>query len=78
MPRRILQGTVVSAAGDKTVVVRVERRLMHPMYKKFIRRSKKYAAHDEGNRCKPGDVVRIRESRPYSKRKSWEVIFDAA
>ncbi|MFQ5958398.1 MAG: 30S ribosomal protein S17 [Alphaproteobacteria bacterium] len=77
MPRRILQGTVVSAAGDKTVVVRVERRLMHPMYKKFIRRSKKYAAHDEDNRCKTGDVVRIRESRPYSKRKSWEVIFDA-
>ncbi len=78
MPRRVLQGTVVSSAGDKTVVVRVERRLKHPVYKKFIRRSKKYAAHDPENRCKPGDVVRIRESRPYSKTKTWEVVFDAA
>ncbi len=78
MPKRVLQGTVVSSAGDKTVVVRVERRLKHPVYKKFIRRSKKYAAHDPENRCKPGDVVRIRESRPYSKTKTWEVVFDAA
>ena len=78
MPRRVLQGTVVSSAGDKTVVVRVERRLKHPVYKKFIRRSKKYPAHDPENRCKPGDVVRIRESRPYSKTKTWEVVFDAA
>ncbi len=78
MPRRVLQGTVVSRAGDKTVVVRVQRRLKHPVYKKFIRRSKKYAAHDPENRCKPGDVVRIRESRPYSKTKTWEVVFDAA
>ena len=78
MPRRVLQGTVVSSAGDKTVVVRVERRLKHPVYKKFIRRSKKYAAHDPENRCKPGDVVRIRESRPHSKTKTWEVVFDAA
>ncbi len=78
MPRRVMQGVVVSAAGDKTVIVRVERRVMHPLYKKVIRRSKKYAAHDEQNRCKPGDVVRIRESRPYSKRKRWEVVFDAA
>ncbi len=78
MPRRVLQGTVVSSAGDKTVVVRVQRRLKHPVYKKFIRRSKKYAAHDPENRCKPGDVVRIRESRPYSKTKTWEVVFDAA
>ncbi len=78
MPKRVLQGTVVSSAGDKTVVVRVERRLKHPVYKKFIRRSKKYPAHDPENRCKPGDVVRIRESRPYSKTKTWEVVFDAA
>ncbi len=78
MPKRVMQGVVVSAAGDKTVIVRVERRVMHPLYKKVIRRSKKYAAHDENNRCKEGDVVRIRESRPYSKRKRWEVIFDAA
>ena len=56
MPKRILQGVVVSDKQDKTIVVRVERRLMHPIYKKFIRRSKKYAAHDEGNTCKIGDV----------------------
>ncbi len=73
-----MQGTVVSSAGDKTVIVRVERRLKHPVYKKFIRRSKKYAAHDPENRCKPGDVVQIRESRPYSKTKTWEVVFYAA
>jgi small subunit ribosomal protein S17 len=78
MPRRIMQGTVVSVAGDKTVIVRVERRVMHPLYKKFIRRTKKYAAHDEDNRCKVGDAVQIRESRPYSKRKTWEVVVDAA
>ena len=78
MPRRTLQGIVVSTAGDKTVVVRVERRIMHPVYKKFIRRSKKYAVHDEKNRCKLGEMVRIRESRPYSKTKKWEVILDVA
>ncbi len=78
MPKRILQGTVVSNAGDKTVVVRVERRIMHPVYKKYILRSKKYAVHDEENRCGVGDVVRIRESRPYSKTKTWEVILDSA
>ncbi len=77
MPRRIMNGKVVSTAGDKTVVVRVERRLMHPVYKKYIRRSKKYAAHDAGNRCTVGEAVRIRESRPLSKTKRWEVIFDA-
>ena len=70
MPRRVLQGVVVSDKGDKTVVVRVERRVMHPLYKKFIRRSKKYAAHDADNRCKVGDTVRIRECRPISKRKT--------
>ena len=74
MPRRIFQGTVVSDKGDKTVVVRVERRVMHPLYKKFIRRSKKYHAHDEQNQYKIGDVVRIRECRPLSKLKTWEVI----
>ena len=78
MPRRVLQGRVVSVSGAKTVVVAVERRIMHPVYKKFIRRSKRFAAHDENNRCKVGDVVRIRESRPFSKTKHWEVLFDAA
>jgi small subunit ribosomal protein S17 len=74
MPRRILQGVVVSDKADKTVIVRVERRVMHPLYKKFIRRSKKYAAHDENNAYKTGDMVAIRECRPLSKRKRWEVI----
>ena len=74
MPRRILQGIVVSDACDKTVVVRVERRVMHPIYKKYVSRSKKYAAHDEDNRYRTGDAVRIEESRPISKRKSWIVI----
>ncbi len=74
MPKRILQGVVVSDKQDKTIVVRVERRLMHPIYKKFIRRSKKYAAHDEANTCKIGDVVRIRECRPISKNKTWELV----
>ncbi len=78
MPKRVLRGTVVSAGGDKTIIVRVERRVMHPLYKKFIRRSKKYAAHDADNRCRLGEAVRIRESRPLSKTKRWEVIFDAA
>ena len=78
MPRRILQGTVVSDKTDKTVVVLVERRVMHPIYKKFIKRSKKYMAHDETNACKIGDRVKIRECRPISKRKCWEVLADAA
>jgi small subunit ribosomal protein S17 len=76
MPRRILQGTVVSDKNDKTVVVSVERRVMHPIYKKFIRRSKKYHAHDAENRFKVGDVVRIRECRPISKNKTWEVLVE--
>ena len=74
MPRRILQGTVVSDKTDKTVIVSVERRFMHPVYKKFIRRSKKYAAHDEADACKVGDKVYIRECRPISKSKRWEVV----
>ena len=78
MPKRVLQGTVVSMAGKQTIIVRVERRVMHPLYKKFIRRSKKYAAHDEDNRCKVGDVVRIRETRPRSKTKRFEVVSEAA
>jgi small subunit ribosomal protein S17 len=71
MSKRILQGVVVSDAGDKTVVVRVERRVMHPIYKKIVTHSKKYAAHDEANRWHVGDMVRIEESRPISKRKHW-------
>lgn len=78
MPRRILQGVVVSDKTDKTITVVVERRFMHPVYKKFIRRTKKYAAHDEANQFKVGDVVRIRECRPISKTKSWEVVADTA
>jgi len=74
MPKRVLQGVVVSDACDKTVIVRVERRVMHPIYKKFVSRSKKYAAHDEENRYTAGDPVKIEESRPLSKRKSWIVI----
>ncbi|MBB4285853.1 30S ribosomal protein S17 [Roseospira goensis] len=77
MPRRILQGVVVSDKNDKTVVVSVERRFKHPVYKKFIRRSKKFAAHDEANQCKVGDIVRIRECAPISKRKTWEVVLDS-
>lgn len=77
MPRRVLQGTVVSDKADKTITVRVDRRVKEPLYKKYITRSKKYAAHDEDNRCKIGDQVRIRECRPLSKRKSWEVLADA-
>jgi small subunit ribosomal protein S17 len=71
MPKRILQGTVVSNKANKTITVLVERRLRHPIYKKFIRKSKKYTAHDENNVCVVGDVVRIIESRPISKTKSW-------
>ena len=78
MPRRVVQGVVVSDKMDKTIVVLVERRIMHPLYKKFIRRSSKYAAHDETNACKVGDLVRIRESRPLSKRKRWEVVREGA
>jgi small subunit ribosomal protein S17 len=74
MPKRILKGRVTSSKMDKTVTVLVDRRVMHPLYKKFIRRSKKYAAHDEVNQCKVGDVVSIIECRPISKRKTWAVI----
>ena len=77
MPKRILQGAVVSDANDKTITVLVERRFMHPMVKKVVRRSKKYRAHDENNNFKVGDVVRIEECRPISKNKSWTVVEDA-
>jgi len=73
MPRRVLQGVVVSDKMDKTVTVLVERRVMHPLYKKFIRNSKRYHAHDEGNDCKVGDTVQIVECRPISKSKTWRV-----
>ncbi|HIF60819.1 MAG TPA: 30S ribosomal protein S17 [Rhodospirillales bacterium] len=74
MPKRIMKGVVVSDKMDKSVVVNVERRTQHPLYKKFIRRSKKYVAHDENNACKEGDVVQIQECRPISKRKNWEIL----
>ena len=74
MPKRILIGTVVSDKTDKTVTVRVERKERHPLYGKIIRRSKKYHAHDEDNAFKPGDVVRIEETRPISKTKTWRVL----
>ncbi|MBF0310328.1 MAG: 30S ribosomal protein S17 [Magnetococcales bacterium] len=74
MPKRVMQGTVVSDKMDKTVVVLVERRVRHPLYGKIVKRSKKYKAHDESNRCKVGDVVSIEESRPLSKDKTWAVV----
>ena len=74
MPRRVLTGMVVSDKADKTVVVRVDRRVKHPLYKKFMTRSAKFAAHDESNSAAVGDTVRIRECRPLSKRKRFEVI----
>ena len=76
MPRRVLQGTVVSDANEKTVTVRVERSVSHPVYKKTIRRSKKYAAHDEKNQFKVGDKVQIVESAPISKTKCWQVVYE--
>lgn len=74
MPRRVMEGRVVSNKADKTVTVLVERRVMHPLYKKFFKRSKKYLAHDETNACNIGDLVLIEECRPLSARKSWTVI----
>ena len=74
MPKRILQGTVVSDKNEKTVVVEVERRYTHPLYKKVVRRSKKYHAHDESNAIKVGDRVRIQETAPISRNKRWTVI----
>jgi small subunit ribosomal protein S17 len=74
MPKRVLTGTVVSDKTDKTVVVKVERKVKHPLYGKIIRRSKKYHAHDAENAFKEGETVRIEETAPISKLKSWKVI----
>lgn len=74
MPRRVLQGQVVSDKADKTVTVLVERRVKHPVYKKFLRRSKRYAAHDETNQYSVGQTVVIEECAPISKSKTWKVV----
>ncbi|NBX74158.1 MAG: 30S ribosomal protein S17 [Alphaproteobacteria bacterium] len=74
MPRRVLEGTVVSNKADKTVTVLVTRKVRHPVYKKYVLTSKKYAAHDEANKCQEGDVVSIEECRPISKSKKWKVV----
>ena len=74
MPKRVLQGVVVSDKGEKTIVVKVERRFTHPVMKKTVRRSKNYHAHDENNAAKLGDTVSIEESRPYSKTKTWKLV----
>ena len=78
MPKRIMQGVVVSDKGDKTIVVRGERRFMHAMYKKVIRRSKRFHAHDPENKFKIGDQVRIEECAPISKQKRWIVLAEEA
>jgi len=78
MSKRTMQGTVVSDKSDKTITVLVERRIMHPVYKKFITRSKKFAAHDAENRFREGDKVRIRECPPISKSKCYEVVYEDA
>ena len=74
MPKRIMQGVVVSDKMEKTIVVNVERKFPHPLYKKFIKRSKRYHVHDKDNQFKMGDIVNIQECRPLSKSKRWEVI----
>ena len=74
MPKKILQGTVISSKQDKTITVLVERKIKHPMLKKIIKRSKKYSAHEEDNKFKSGDKVKIVESRPISKLKRWVAI----
>jgi small subunit ribosomal protein S17 len=74
MPKRVLTGVVVSDKGEKTVVVNVERKVKHPLYGKIIRRTKKYHAHDEGNEFKMGEIVRIEETAPISKLKTWRVV----
>ncbi len=78
MPKRILQGVVVSNANEKTAVVRVERRVKHPVLGKVVRQSKRYHAHDEANACQVGDVVRIEECPPISRMKRWRVIAEQA
>ncbi len=78
MSRHVMQGVVVSDKMDKTVVVKVERRVKHPLYKKYIKLSKKYVAHDEENAVRTGEVVSIRECRPISKHKRWEIVSGGA
>ncbi len=78
MPKRVLQGVVVSTKANKTATVLVERRVTHPRYGKIVTVSKKYAAHDEQSKCVEGEKVFIRESKPFSKTKTWEVVYDAA
>ncbi|MGB0717957.1 MAG: 30S ribosomal protein S17 [Alphaproteobacteria bacterium] len=78
MPKRVLKGVVTSDKQDKTATVLVERRVMHPLYKKFVKKSKKFAAHDPENRCKEGDVVSIQECPPVSKNKRFEVVYGEA
>ena len=75
MPKRILTGKVISNKADKTITVLVERRIMHPIYKKFVTKSKKFHAHDKDNKCKLGDSVEIIEAKPFSKTKKFEVIY---
>ena len=76
MPKRILTGTVVSSSSNKTIIVKVTRRVKHKLYKKIISQSKKYHAHDENNSFKVGDIVKIIESKPISKLKTWMAIND--
>ncbi len=76
MPRRVLEGTVVSTKMNKTITVLVERRYIHPVYKKYLKRTDKYAAHDENNVAKEGEKVQIIECKPISKRKNWILIKD--
>ena len=76
MPKKVLQGTVISSKQDKTITVLVERKIRHPMLKKIIKRSKKYSAHDEENKFKSGDKVKIIESKPISKLKKWKVLYN--
>ena len=77
MPKRVMQGRALRDAKDKTVSILVERSVRHPLYQKFMKRSKKYLAHDENNVSKEGDIVRIREARPISKRKRFVVVADS-
>lgn len=74
MPKRVMQGVVVSDKGDKTVIVRIDRSYAHPLLRKTVRKSKRYAAHDPENKHKTGDKVRIQECPPISKTKAWEVL----
>ena len=74
MPKRILKGVVVSNKADKTITVLVKRKVMHPIYKKYINKTKKYAVHDETNKFKVGEIVTIQENKPISKTKTWTVL----